>query len=245
MEKLNAQRDQRFSNDVKGETWYGPGAVFAELAISNLYEMLVDGAVFLPTPHEERSVYTTGGAFWIRYGAPYSDLFIEGQVSYLSNIKVKNPLEGGHFYIKNDRGLEYSILFDYDYVSFGFLPGWFLPLPNRDRAAFGVYVTAGFVWTIASGRSIDYWSNEPQFDLGVEKTLEQGFKFRNDFAGLCGLGLQYKHNDDWAIDLRYTQGWGLVDILETQANPYFWTEQDNRTRIKHQLGLTFLIRYGN
>jgi len=239
-----AQRNQRFSNDNKGETWYGGGPIANQSNISNIYDMLVDGTIFQVTPYEERSINTLGGTFWTRFGVPYTDFFIEGQFSFLSTIQSKDKLAGGHFYLMNDKGLEYSILFDYDQVNFSFSPGWFLPLPNRDISAFGCYLTAGLTYSTLAGTRIIYTSNEPQFDLAIKAALEQGLKYRNDFLFVPGIGVQYKFNDDdVAIEARYTQGWGLVDILETQQNPYFWREQDNRTRIQHQLALTCLIRF--
>lgn len=235
---------QRFS-DNDGEAWYGGGVIANQQSISGIYSMLVNGAVFAPTPYEERKVNAIGGTFWTRFGAPYSDFFIEGQFSFLSNIKTTDTLEGGHFYLENETGLKYKILFDRDYINFGLFPGWFLPFPNRDQSALGVYLTAGLVWSITSGNSIDYQSNESQFDLGVEAALEQGIKFRNDFLFMPGAGIQFKLNDNIALEGRYNQGWGLSDIFETQNNPYFWREQENKTRIHHQLALTCLVRFDN
>lgn len=236
---------QRFY-EHNGESWYGGGLVANQYSISSIYEMLVDESIFLLTPHEERSVNAIGGSFWIRYGAPYSDFFIEGQFSLLSVYKPQGQFEkfeGGHFYLQNDRGLEYSILFDYDQVSFGVFPGYFLPLPNREKTDFGIYLTAGLNWSILSGTSIDYASNEPQFDLAVEESLEMGLKYRNNLTFLPGIGIQQKFNNNLALELRYSQGWGLVDIIETQENSYFWRERLNKTRVAHQVALTFLVLF--
>lgn len=239
---------QRFNEDSDGEFWYGGGAIATQSSMNGIYEMLVDESIFLPTPHDERIVNTVGGTFWARHGAAYSNFFIEGQFSFLTvlnPVKQLENFEGGHFYLKNDMGLEYAILFDYDQVSFGISPGWFIPLPNVDASTLGLYIIAGFNWTIISGTSIDYVSNEPQFDLAIEESLEAGLKYRNDLTFLPGIGLQAKANDKLAFELRYNQGWGLQDIIETQANPFFWREKTNNTRIHHQLALTAVVQFDN
>lgn len=236
---------QRFS-DTDGEAWYGGGFVASQFSISGIYDMLVDESIFLPTPHDDRRVNTIGGALWTRFGAPESDFFIEGQFGFQSVLKSGEPIDGGHFHLKNDMGLDYTILFDYDQVNFSLFPGWFIPI-NTDNSTFAVYLTSGFTWSILTGTSIDYVSNESQFDLAIEESLEQGFKYRNDFVLQVGGGVQFRPDiggaDDLSIEIRYTQGWGQVDILETQNNPFFWREKGNKTRLHHQLALTALFRF--
>lgn len=240
---ISVSAQKRFDNN-KGETWYGGGVVANQYSISNIYEMLVDESIFQLTPHEERSVNALGGSLWIRYGAPYTDFFIEGQFSLLTAFKPVGQFEefeGGHFYLDNNRGLEYSILFDYDQVNIGIFPGYFLPLPNRHVTGFGMYFNLGLSWSILSGTSIDYVSNDSQFDLGIEESLEMGLKYRNNLTFMPGVGIQQKIDNRLAIELRYSQGWGLMDIIETQANPYFWRERLNKTRVAHQVALTALV----
>jgi hypothetical protein len=239
---LSAQRFYNLSNN--SEAWFGGGLVVSQSSISGVYDMLVDEAIFLPTPHDNRIVNNIGGAFWVRYGVLDSDFFIEGQFSVQSVLKTGEPIDGGHFYLKNDKGLEYSILFDYDQVNFSMFPGWFIPI-NTDSSPLGVYITSGITWSILSGTSIDYVSNEPQFDLAIEASLEEAFKYRNDLLLQVGGGIQLKPDipgeDDIVIELRYTQGWGQIDIMETQNNRFFWREKENKTRMHHQLALTVLF----
>lgn len=238
---LTAQRN----NDNDSEAWISPVLIGSQMSFSGIYEMLVDESIFLPTPHEERKVNTLGGALWARFLAPESNFFVEGQFAFHSVTKTNEPMDEGHFYLENNMGLEYTILFDYDQVNFGLYPGWFFPFKDNHKSGFGAYITAGITFSILSGTSIDYLSTEPQFDLAIEESLEQGFKYRNDLILQVGGGVQYKFHDALALEARYTQGWGQVDIIETQNNPFFWREKQNKTRLHHQLALTLLFLFNN
>ena len=236
---LSAQRN--YDND--SEAWIGPAIMGSQTSFGGIYEMLVDESIFLPTPYEERIVNTLGGAIWTRFLAPKSNFFIEGQFAFHSIMNTGEPMDEGHFHLENDMELEYTILFDYDQVNFGLFPGWFFPFSDNHRSALGAYITAGVSWSILSGTSIDYVSNEPQFDLAIEESLEQGFKYRNDLILQVGGGVQYKLHDALALEARYTQGWGQIDILETQNNPFFWSDKTNKTRLHHQIALAVLFLF--
>lgn len=219
----------------------GVAAIATRGGISDLYPMLINEEIFLPTPHEERMMDAVGGLLWIRMGYGGTSLFLEGHFSVTGHIALPESLEGGHFYLENNKGDNYRITFDYNRTSLGLQPGFFL-IGQREEPSFGLYITAGINWAISSGSRILYKSNKPQFDLGERQALRNGLKIRNDFGFTAGIGMQF-NIDFLRVELRYNREWGMIDLIETQNNSFYWQDTPfNRTQF-HQFTLGVLYPF--
>jgi len=236
---------QRFA-DEGAAFWNGIGPGFSQSSIERIYPMIVDTTKFAYTQHEERKVNAIGLSYWFRAGVPDTGLFGEFGFSIFSNDRSKQTEnEGGHFYLQNERGLEYTILFDYDHIGLsGHIGYFFSDLFLSGESPIGLYLVGGMKWTIPSGKGILYKSSESEFNLAVQETLRNALKIRNDVQFSAGAGIQFFLFDGFAVETRYSTAWGLADIIETQNNPYFWIEDSgNKTRLHHQFTLAFLLKY--
>jgi len=184
----------------------------------------------LISPIYPADTYTTntthqvGGtaALFFDYRFPYSRMGTRVELSY--------SMLGGGFSYSDVEGLEYDLRFDYEY--FNFTPALKLNFP-----ADWSYLIAGAQFGVnLSPEKIFYDSNDetPNLDLQVQQSLREVLKGQSNFGLLFGIGGELFENR-LSIEARYLLG--IKDVIETQANSFFFEEFSNRiTAIEVSVG---------
>jgi len=140
---------------------------------------------------------------------------------------------GGDFNYTDNRDLEYTIGFDYQYLSLGSLvkvyPGGGLHFGAGAQVAFNVATD-----------KLKYTSNMPELgpDLQIQQSLREVLVGSNDINLLLQAG--YDFNFGLLVEARYVLG--LSDVLETRANGFNFIENTNRSG-GFQLTLGWLIEF--
>ena len=122
--------------------------------------------------------------------------------------------------------LVYQIDFKYQYLGLS----TFLKLyPLSDNAG-GLHIAVGPQLNFnLSNERIFYDSNRP--DIGPNLQIQQNLRdvLKGETVFSLGFGLGYEFPFGVNIEARYYLG--LADVIETQANGYFFIENDNRSQV--------------
>lgn len=153
-----------------------------------------------------------------------------------SNLAIQPEIT--YAYQENDFGysdgnLEYNILFKYHYINI--LP--MLKVYPFGGMHIGIGPQLGFN---IEKNNIDYESNMPEIgpDLQIRENLRQVLVGENDFSVVMSLGYEFKSG--LSLEARYKVG--FTDVIETQANGYNFTDQDNKSH-GFQLTLGYAIPF--
>lgn len=140
---------------------------------------------------------------------------------------------GGDFDYTDVRGLEYTIGFDYQYVSLGTV----VKLYPAGGLHFGGGAQASF--NVATDK-LTYVSNMPELgpDLQIQQSLREVLVGSNDINLLLQAGYDFPFG--LMLEARYVLG--LSDVLETRANGFNFIESSNRSG-GLQLTLGWLIEF--
>lgn len=150
---------------------------------------------------------------------------------------VSYSINGGDFNYSDINGLDYTIQFNYQYFNVYFLTKIY---PGQDG---GFFVTFGPQLGInVNQTAIDYVSNMPELgpDLQVTQSLREVLKGSTNFSVFGGIGFETKSG--FMIEARY--GFGLSDVIETQANGFRFIENKNR-QSGAQLTIGYAIPFYN
>ena len=167
------------------------------------------------TSIEPQLGYVGGIFFYHRFAA--SSLAIQPEITYgnLNSSFAYNDVDD----------LEYTIDFNYEYLHLG----TYLKLYPFSKNEGGFHIAAGPQLSFnLSNEKIIYDSNRPDIgpNLQIQQNLRDVLKGETLFG--IGLGVGYEFGFGLNIEARYYLG--LSDAIETQANGYFFTENDNRTQ---------------
>lgn len=210
----------------------------------NIYEVFYPSDIYATTPHEDTYIHLLGGAYTFRLGMPQSNLFFDIGVSISSyNRALQTHNEGGHFYLSNDNGLEYTMLLDYNELGINGGTGYMILVNKNGPPYFWVYPRIGFNFAILTEPIIKYKSNDPLTDPPIEKAINEHNHFRNDFQLHTGIGFQVEMTENLAIELEYNYMYGFTDVIETSDNQFFWRDDAGNKQSGHQLGLSILIQF--
>lgn len=163
--------------------------------------------------------------FNIYYRFKESRLAIQPEVAY--------SMGGGDFNYIDVNDLDYTIQFKYQYLNISILTKMYL--------AGGLHVSLGPTLGLnLTNTSLQYRSNMPDLgpDLQIQQSLREVLKGKNNFMLTGGIG--FDAGMGLGIEARYNLG--LVDVLETQANGFFFIENDNRSS-SIQVTVSYLIPF--
>jgi len=127
----------------------------------------------------------------------------------------------GRFVYTDINELEYTIDLKYNYL--------------RLVPAIKFYPAAGFNFTVGASvgfilnsERLTYVSNKPEIgpDLQIQQSLRSALKGRGNVGFLGGVG--YELPAGLALDVRYL--YGFTDVIETQANGFYFIESKNANR---------------
>ncbi|MBC6995661.1 porin family protein [Neolewinella lacunae] len=140
---------------------------------------------------------------------------------------------GGDFNYSDVRDLEYSIGFNYQYLSLG---GLIKTYPGGGLH-FGVGAQVAF--NVATDK-LTYLSNMPELgpDLQIQQSLREVLVGSNDINVLLQAGYDFPFG--LMVEARYVLG--LKDVLETRANGFNFIENTNRSS-GFQITLGWLIEF--
>lgn len=140
---------------------------------------------------------------------------------------------GGDFNYTDNRGLEYTIGLEYQYMSLGTV----VKIYPTGGLHFGAGMQAAF--NVATDQ-LTYTSNMPELgpDLQIQQSLREVLVGSNDINVLLQAG--YDFNFGLMVEARYVLG--LSDVLETRANGFNFIESSNKSS-GFQLTLGWLIEF--
>lgn len=140
---------------------------------------------------------------------------------------------GGDFNYTDTRELEYTIGFDYQYLSLGTL----VKVYPTGGLHFGAGAQVAF--NVATDK-LTYTSNMPELgpDLQIQQSLREVLVGSNDINLLLQAGYDFPFG--LLVEARYVLG--LSDVLETRANGFNFIENRNRSS-GLQLTLGWLIEF--
>jgi len=159
--------------------------------------------------------YAGGIFFYYRFGE--GALAIQPEITY-------GTLSSRFKYEDIDE-LTYQIDFDYQYLHLG----TFLKIYPFNKDGGGLHIALGPQLSFnTSNEKIHYDSNRP--DIGPNLQIQQNLRnvLKGETLFSAGLGLGYEFKFGLQVEARYHHG--LSDAIETQANGYFFIENDNRTK---------------
>jgi len=185
----------------------------------DIYPMLYNQSLFPSRDLEDLYTWSGGIRFGMMSSFDNTPFFTTFDVGVFSYHIAEEPLEGGHFQLSNSEGLRNRIIFDHDRLSFGFAIG--VRVPKESTVC--VFLKGGARWDLLFGQNVRYNSNQPQFDLDIRQSLEDGTSQRNNFTvgGTLGIGVLMGRLD---VSLSADLYRGLVDVLRTEANPFLWSD---------------------
>jgi hypothetical protein len=202
----------------------------------DIYPMLYNEQLFPSRSIERRWTTAVGVRLGVMSTFDDTPFFTSVDLGVFSYLIPEDPLEGGHFQLENNQGLKNRIFFDHDQMSLGFSFGVRVPRASD----FNVILKPGFRWDVNLGQNVRYNSNQPQFDLDVRQSLEDGTTQRNNFSvgGSLGAGMLF---GNWDVSLSGSIYRGLVDVLRTEPNPFLWQELPSNKL--HSWGISLTIGY--
>ena len=128
---------------------------------------------------------------------------------------------GGQFDYTDIEDLNYSIDFRYNYLRL-------LPAIKYYPAG-GLNLTVGAsVGFILNSERLSYVSNQPDIgpDLQIQQSLRGVLKGRGNVGAVVGVG----YDLPMGLGLNFSYIHGLTDVLETQANGFYFIESNNQSR---------------
>lgn len=180
------------------------------------------------TSVEPQLGYVGGIFFHYRFGG-VSRIALQPEILY--------GLLSSRFSYSDVDELEYQIDFNYQYLQVGTFVKVYL---TGDREG-GLQLNGGLQLAFnTSNEQIYYDSNRP--DIGPNLQIQQNLRnvLKGETLLNLGAGLGYDFVGGLSISARYF--YGLSDAIETQANGYFFIENDNPTQT-FQLSLAYAIPF--
>lgn len=156
---------------------------------------------------------------------------------YKSRLAVQPEIlfasRGGDFHYTDNRDLDYTMQFSYQYLSLGSL------VKVYPAAGINFGMGAQVAFNVAPDQ-LKYTSNMPELgpDLQIQQSLREVLTGRNDINLIGQVG--YDFNFGLQLEARYVLG--LSDVLETRANGFNFIENANRGS-GFQLTLGWLIEF--
>lgn len=129
--------------------------------------------------------------------------------------------QGGIFNYNDINGLDYSIAFQYNYLRLTPMVKIYL----IDEIGLNIALGAELGFNLGTA-NLNYTSNMPNLgpDLQIQQSLRQVLKGRNNVGFTVGIG--YELPMGLMISGRYI--YGISDVIETQANGFYFVENQNR-----------------
>ncbi len=215
-----------FSQVEDGKFFYGfkAGAILSDVSdIASTIIRPVFPVDTYSTSIVRRKGITAGFSVYHRFKD--SRLAIQPEISY--------AIGGADFRYMDVNDLDYTIDFNYQYLNISMMIKMYL----TRGAFFNLGPTLGLNLTRTS---LTYKSNMPELgpDLQIQQSLREVLKGKNNFSLSGGIG--YDAEMGLGIEFRYNLG--VVDVLETQANGFFFIENDNLSN-SIQVTVTYLIPF--
>ena len=161
----------------------------------------------------------TAGIFFYYKFRGGSFLAIQPEILY--------SMEGGDFKYDDVNGLEYQIQFRYEYLNI--TPQFKIyPLAEYGEGISGFHIgIAPQIGVAVASTNIFYTSNTEVIgqDLQIQQNLREVLKGKNNVSLGLSVGIE--------IGRLFLEGrWnvGLTDVVETQANGYYFVENKNRSQ---------------
>lgn len=167
--------------------------------------------------------YGFTAALSVFFRFPESNLAIQPEIGYVG--------QSAKFKYSDINGLDYTIKFPYSYLCLSPV------LKYYPVAGFNVSVGPQ-LGLILDGSNLKYTSNMPDLgpDLQIQQSLREVLKGNNNVSFLFGLG--YDAPFGLSVDARI--GFGISDVIETQANGFYFIENKNRNAyLQVRLGYFF------
>lgn len=209
-----------------GKFYYGfkAGGITSEISdISSTIIRPVFPIDTYSTSSSRRTGVTAGFTIYHRFKG--SRLAIQPEISY--------AMGGAKFRYMDVNDLDYTMDFNYQYLNINMMVKMYL----TGGIFFNVGPTLGLNLT---NTSLTYKSNMPELgpDLQIQQSLREVLKGKNNLSLSGGIGFDSEMG--LGIEARYNLG--LVDVLETQANGFFFIENDNLSN-SIQVTVTYLIPF--
>lgn len=141
--------------------------------------------------------------------------------------EIMFSMEGGDFKYDDVNGLEYQIQFRYEYLNI--TPQFKIyPLAEYGDAISGFHIgIAPQIGVNLASTNIFYTSNTEVIgqDLQIQQNLREVLKGKNNFSLGLSVGVEIGRlffEGRWNI--------GFTDVIETQANGYYFIENKNRSQ---------------
>ncbi len=211
-----------------GEWYYGFKAGAISSKINDVSTTIIPSFF----PQESYDVFTEPrlgftGSFYVHHRFNRSRLAIQPELSYTQG--------GGMFRYSDVESLEYTIGFKYSYFNIA-------PILK-------LYLAHGLHFNVAPRLSfglqesnLTYVSNQPELgpDLQIQQSLREVLKGKNNFNVLIGLG----YDMPFGLSLGFEYHIGFSDVIETQANGFYFIENKNATAA-YQVTLGYAIPFYN
>ena len=209
-----------------GEWFYGFKAGFISSQIQDVSTTIIPS--FFPQETYKTSIAPRmgfAGSFFLHHRFNKSKLAIQPELSYAQG--------GGLFNYSDVEELEYTIAFRYSYFSIA-------PI-LKINLAYGLNVqVAPRISFSLEENNLAYTSNDPELgpDLQIQQSLREVLKGRNNFNILGGVGYDFP----FGLMVNFEYHLGLSDIIETQANGFYFIENKN-TSSSYQLSVAWAIPF--
>ena len=167
------------------------------------------------------------GSFFVHHRFKRSRLAIQPELSFTQG--------GGMFRYSDVESLEYTIGFEYSYFNIAPILKLYLAhglhFDVAPRLSFGLQES-----------NLTYISNQPELgpDLQIQQSLREVLKGKNNFNVLVGLG----YDMPFGMSLNFEYHIGFSDVIETQANGFYFIENKNTTSA-YQITLGYAIPFYN
>jgi len=151
--------------------------------------------------------------------------------------EINYAMQGGQFVYSDtlgpvpldDKGLEYTTKFKYNYLNFNFLTKYYI--------ASGFHLMFGPQLGInTSSSKIEYTSNYNEIysmskiigiDDQIRDNLRQVLYGNNHVALIFGLGFEHQFDDEFGLNIEARYNMGITDLVHTVSNGFYMEEHPN------------------
>jgi len=209
-----------------GEFYYGFKAGVISSNIKDISTTIIPS--FFPEETYKTSLSNRlgfAGGFFIHHRFNRSKLAIQPELSYSQG--------GGNFTYSDNEELEYTIAFKYSY--FDITPILKINLLHGFHFDVGPRISFSL-----EENNLTYVSNKPELgpDLQIQQSLREVLKGKNNFSVLVGVG----YDLPMGLMLNFEYHLGFSDIIETQANGFYFIENKNSSS-SYQVSLAYAIPF--